>query len=86
VTRTSSRVVVLFLVAALVALPSFAATHAPQTKTPGLMSVIVQLLHQLFPGLEKAQGTMDPDGKPAPSSTITPTSDAHGTMDPDGHA
>src|SRR3954463_6804551 len=86
VTRTSSRVVVLFLVAALVALPGFAATHAPQAKKPGgLMSAVVQLLHGLFPGLEKAHGSMDPDGQPAPTSGSAPTSDAQGTMDPNGN-
>jgi hypothetical protein len=86
VTRTPSRVVVLFLIAVLVALPGFAATHAPQAKKLGLMSAVVQLFHALFPGLEKAHGTMDPDGQPAPTSGAAPTSDAHGTMDPDGHA
>lgn len=86
-TRTSSRIVVLFLVAVLVALPGFAATHAPQAKKPGgLMSAVVQLLHVLFPGLEKAHGSMDPNGQPAPTSGAAPTSDAHGTMDPDGNA
>lgn len=84
-TRTRSSVVVLFLAVALVALPGFAATHAPQAKKPvGLMSAVVQFLYGLFPGLEKAHGTMDPDGRPAPTSGTTPTSDAHGTMDPDG--
>lgn len=84
-TRTPSHVVVLFLVAVLIALPSFAATHAPQAKKPSLMSAAVQLLHGLFPRLEKAHGTMDPNGQPDPSSGAVPTSDAHGTMDPDGH-
>ena len=86
-TRTSFRVVVLFLVVALVALPGFAVTHAPQAKKPsGLMSAVVQLLRGLFPGLEKAHGTMDPNGQPDPASGAAPTSEAHGTMDPDGHA
>jgi hypothetical protein len=63
VTRTSSRIVVLFLVAVLVALPGFAAAHAPQAQKPGgLLSAVAQLLHGLFPGLEKAHGTMDPNG------------------------
>jgi hypothetical protein len=67
VTRTPPRVVVLFLIAALVALPGFAATHATQAKKPGgLMPLVVQLLHGLFPGLEKAHGTMDPNGQPDP--------------------
>ena len=84
-TRTSSRVVVLFLAVALVALPSFAATHAPYAKKPGgFVSAAMQFLRGLFPRLEKAHGTMDPDGKPAPTSGVVPTSDAHGTMDPDG--
>lgn len=86
-TRTSCRVVVLFLITALVALPGFAAAHAPQAKKPGgFMSAVVQLLNGLFPGLEKAHGTMDPNGQPAPTPGAAPTSDAHGTMDPDGHA
>jgi hypothetical protein len=48
------------------------------------MSAVVQLLHRLFPGLEKAHGTMDPDGQPVPVSGAAPTGDAHGTMDPNG--
>lgn len=78
--RTSSRVVVLLLTVVLVSSPGFAAGRSLKTaKEPGLFAYVIRLLHSLIPSLEKAHGTMDPNGQP-------PANDAHGTMDPDGHA
>ena len=85
--RVSSRVLVLLLAVVLISMPAFAAGNPSRpVAKPGFFNAFWHLLGSLVPAMEKAHGTMDPDGQPTPSTSTAPTSDAHGTMDPDGHA
>jgi hypothetical protein len=93
-----SRVVVFLLAVVLVASPAMAAGGSLRIdKEPGVFAALWEFLGSLVPTIEKARGSMDPNGSPTTeargsmdpdgqpaSSTAEDDGDAHGTMDPDG--
>lgn len=90
--RTLARTSVLLLLALVISTPSFAAGHSPGPQEgSGFLSGVWQFLGSLLPGFDKARGSMDPDGTPAPppeggTNTTPPEDDGDGraSLDPNG--
>jgi hypothetical protein len=71
----------------LIASPASAAARGPAAgwlDVPrNLLSGLWQSVVKLVPAIAESRGTMDPDGKPAPTTTGE-EGDSRGGMDPDG--
>lgn len=88
--RAPCRAALLLFVFALFSIPALAAGGRPEVfgkkPAPGFVAAGWELFRILTSGLDKARGTMDPDGQPGPAPSPASESDAWGTMDPDGSA
>ena len=83
--RTRFRTCALLLVLALLALPAFGAERTGTVKEQGVFSWFWHALGEIVHPIVKSRGTMDPDGRPAPTFATSGTeSDSRGSMDPNG--
>jgi hypothetical protein len=83
--RTLTRASILLLLVLVVSTPSFATDRDLAREETGLLSMVWDFLGSLLPGADKARGSMDPNGEPAPPpSDPTSVDEARGSMDPDG--